>query len=61
MDFAICALFYVSTKGLWVLPVIDELYKTRQSAVLRIAIAVSLQATIDLLSYLQICLLLKNK
>jgi hypothetical protein len=60
MDFAICALFYVSTKGLWILPVIDELYKTWQGAVLRIAIAVSLQATIDLLSYLQICLLLKN-
>jgi hypothetical protein len=60
MDFAICALFDVSTKGLWILPVIDEMYKTRQSAVLRIAIAVSLQATIDLLSYLQISLLSKK-
>jgi hypothetical protein len=24
MDFAICALFYVSTKGLWILPVIVQ-------------------------------------
>jgi hypothetical protein len=60
MDFAICALLDVSTKGLWILPVIDEMYKTWQSAVLRIAIAVSLQATIDLLSYLQISLLSKK-